>query len=790
MSNPKKYALDPSALEAHFRWVRMALQAVRSLMFYDRNLVRLEQRVIPTVIQTSNSSGGEFSYIKVKLSKSDILNTAIDMGCHSAFFVPVRHIETYKSKEPLPDVVPSGWVPLGHNISRMDSDDHEYQISLPNNATGISGQEGLLVIRPNSGNDILHNRLMLMEKEPGLFPLHLAAKVLFFPEENVQPLGPIHIDRLLGEQLECAKFFQTNETTFIWGPPGTGKSVTLTAIIELALQMNMRVLVLATTNDAIDSITEKLHRLFLDGEDPHICAAAKIDQITRYGATRRSRKYMELSYSFRQARKKNSGMAMDIHSSMLQDQVSLTTLYRFLHQPPLAYDVVIVDEAGAVNLPLLYCAAATAIQRIVICGDPRQTQPIFAYNRVIPRPRKEVQKLFSTDIYSHNKFRVNPGEVPDPRLCKLKTQFRMVDQLAAKVRLTGLYPEYLTPPWPRKWTPAEKVALMCQPLPQKPFVLIDTSALSSPKNVDNTNMVHFELGKALASYFMGVSGLGRFGITTPYTHQASLYSGWVHKQKLHKINAGTIHRFQGSEETLMIFDTVESPPGGSKPNSHAFSDDIKNAGLGTINILNVAVSRGKAKFLILMNVDYVMKNLTPGCFYHRVVEDCGRLHEIVPAQIVLNSMGLTLGRTIDASVYFDRNPGRLTAQQFNAVFAKDVKAARNSISIRSKTVDRNFIYAVLPWLYDVTKHESILVILYLPGNMKKADQAMVSDICASRPTIQVQPYAQWADDFGHAPFIVLDGGRLVFEATDGADFSYLAGQIPVMMNRFIYALPA
>lgn len=776
-------------LAKHTEWIDKAIKATKALMYYDRNLVRLEERVVPQIVMAEGKRGDHVCYLRVTLGRNSNLHEITEMGCHSGYFIPAKQVHTYKRGEPLPnmqDPPPDGWVPLSQHVQKIDST-NDYQIEISNSSLGVSGQEGLLVMRPNTGNDILYRRLELLKAYPEWFPLHLATKVFNSDERSVRYSGNAESDRLLPEQLECVRFFQSNETTYIWGPPGTGKSVTLTAIISECLKQKLRVLVLATMNDAIDAISEKLHLIYVDCDDEYISSAVEAEQITRYGATDRTRRYPELSFTMRQKRKRITTAARD---NMVKDQVSLTTMFRFLLQDPVNYDVVIVDEVGAVNLPLNYCAAACGAKKMVVCGDPKQNTPIFKYTNVHPPPSNEVKILFSRDIYKENNFRLDPAQEPDSRVCRLETQFRMVDPLARKVRLLNLYPSYKTSDR-RVTSPTDRTAIMAHPKPGKAFVLLDTSALPSPRNAENSNQEHFELGKVLSSYYSSVSGLGHIGIVTPYKRQATLYTDWIKRSKIHKITAGTVHRFQGSEATLMIVDTVESPPIGTKPNSHAFTDEIRyeKSSLGTANNLNVAFSRARAKCVLMMNVDYVRANLTNGCFLHRVIEDCALQDEIIPAHVFLNALGLSLGRTESMSNYFEREPHRVLPADFNRILSSDVKSARVSIGICSKTVDRNFIYQIVDWLYKRTVADAISITLYLPGNMKKAEKQMIDDLISVRPTVQVQPYTLWTKEYGHGPFIVFDNGRLIYESQDGGDVNYLAGQVPVVTHRFSYSNP-
>ena len=63
---------------------------------------------------------------------------------------------------------------------------------------------------------------------------------------------------LTNDQKEAVRVSLSRRTTFLWGPPGTGKTVTLSAIAWQLFQNNNRVLILSHTNHAVDGVLEAL----------------------------------------------------------------------------------------------------------------------------------------------------------------------------------------------------------------------------------------------------------------------------------------------------------------------------------------------------------------------------------------------------------------------------------------------------------------------------------------------------------------------------------------------------
>ncbi len=78
-------------------------------------------------------------------------------------------------------------------------------------------------------------------------------------------------------QLAAVQLCSDSDLAFIWGPPGTGKTVTLTHVVEELLAQEQRILLASTTNAAIDQILAKLSKL------PWFAAAVEAGTLIRLG---------------------------------------------------------------------------------------------------------------------------------------------------------------------------------------------------------------------------------------------------------------------------------------------------------------------------------------------------------------------------------------------------------------------------------------------------------------------------------------------------------------------------
>jgi len=94
---------------------------------------------------------------------------------------------------------------------------------------------------------------------------------------------------LNASQRAAVQLCSDSDLAFVWGPPGTGKTTTLAHIVSELLAQELRVLILSTTNAALD---QALERIAADAEMGEAIQAGKVVRIGRsdgptYGAALR-----------------------------------------------------------------------------------------------------------------------------------------------------------------------------------------------------------------------------------------------------------------------------------------------------------------------------------------------------------------------------------------------------------------------------------------------------------------------------------------------------------------------
>lgn len=778
----------PELIQRHTRFCEHTIDAINRLIGVDKTQGVYNRHTVAGNGPSETVFGGNGASSKPRLlfdlGHHELLGKARELGCRYTYFVPVKSKQPYVADAPMPNPIPSDWVELGNEIN-VGEKEGTYLFSVPEHCAGIGGAQGTLVLRPNTSNEILRENFQRLLAVPEEFPLQVGVTAMMVPEDTILlPEPPYPGKGLTKEQARCVGFCARNPVTMIWGPPGTGKSVTLCGILGHALSMNLRVLILATANDALDSIAEKVYKIYTKGSDPNITRLVDEKRVTRYGSSPRAINYPEMSYSGREkAARSGKKTPPTVAESMAKDAVTFSTFFRFLHLKPSTYDMVLIDEVGFVNIPTIYAAAAVAGKKIVMCGDPRQNTPIFTYK--VRDVGAAAATLFSRDIFRHNKLRIDVGDAEDPRLCALSTQYRMDDRLAEAVRLTNLYPRYASPEEGRTVTTSEQVALGCQPLPGRPLVILDSGILR-PQTSNNFNQTHYELVKQLADSVLARPNIGSIGIVTPYRNQADAYHKWLTEFRIGKCRAGTVHKFQGSEAPLIFFDTVEAAPmagPGGKPNSHFFTDEVKH-GTGTINNLNVAVSRAKAKLIIIADVQYILQNLSSGCYLHRLISHVGEQGNIMSAEIALRTIGRSLGAQGDNSAYFDKAPDLFDGAQLFPTMAKDMKVSRQTIDLFSKEFDRIFFLRFLDKMTPLCKHNGMIVNFFIGHRFSAQDKIFIEKSIDNVPFFYRFKPADWKH--GNDTFAVFDK-RVYYQSVAATKNNILKGQLPRKVARYVFS---
>ncbi|MFZ5611053.1 MAG: AAA domain-containing protein [Bacillota bacterium] len=435
---------------------------------------------------------------------------------------------------------------------------------------------------------------------------------------------------------------------YIWGPPGTGKTETLSRIAINHLAKGHRVLVISHSNVAVDEAIRRIYKKIWEPGTPKNFKY-KPGSILRYGYPKMPdvrnneeltsfnlvlRKYPELKkqkeeleqqrFIIKKQRLNDPELAKvskeltvlkrrikELESQFLQDAKLVATSLAKATIDSCIYDshfdVVLLDEVSMAYIPQAFYAASLAKKHIIYIGDFRQLAPIALSDD------EKVKKWLKRDVFEQAKIKEGVDERRyHPLMVMLDVQRRMHPKISGFVSY-HIYHGLLNddPAMAQKTEDIKKST----PMLGENLSLINVRLFPAFCYKDSSGS-RYNPFTALVSLYLALQALpsktskqleedSPIGIITPYSTQSRLVRSMIRdvfrEENLSKlpIFAATVHQFQGSEKDIIIFDCVDNYP-QERPGVLLTSDNLEQA----TRLINVAVSRARGKFVAITNRSY------------------------------------------------------------------------------------------------------------------------------------------------------------------------------------------
>ncbi|WP_066016945.1 DEAD/DEAH box helicase [Endozoicomonas atrinae] len=400
--------------------------------------------------------------------------------------------------------------------------------------------------------------------------------------------------------------------SFLWGPPGSGKTYTLGALLaSLMVQYpEKKILLLSSTNTAVDlalvSVDNALSQLISEhspyaaaaniarnrtirlgnnfraghftGREHLIPAADKklLDELRQLELEEPSKEDIKNYAFWREARdtlrkKIKAHSLLLLKNNQLSAQTTTRAAFTFEELQQVNYDLIVFDEASQVGIPHALALMPLG-KHCLFAGDYKQLAPICISKT--PLAREWIgQSMF--------KYYRKSAEW----CCLLDEQSRMaepISQLISNIFYDGLLRVAEDAQSSCEWrTTRESVAN------KSPIKILSVSEDFKWSQKYNGPIRH-ESALALAKFLASISADERNNcvVLTPFRAQRALIKNVLKKEGMGKLNVSTIHRSQGSEYDTVLFDPVDG--------RHNFFQFQRS-------LINVALSRAKARLVITLS---------------------------------------------------------------------------------------------------------------------------------------------------------------------------------------------
>lgn len=448
--------------------------------------------------------------------------------------------------------------------------------------------------------------------------------------------------------------------SFLWGPPGTGKTRTLAHLTAELLEAGETVLLTANTNVAVDRLVgatldalgsprrSPLLRLgragptlrgrgvtpeeVLTNSEAFSASSARLQALLRgAGVAVPDRPGLEAvlrlaSWSIgaaallpelgpeRVAEVKALGEGILKAAAAVDAPVMAATLCGTYTRPELRdrrFDTVVLDEASMASVTLFAAAAGLARRRVVVAGDFQQLPPIVLADT--PEARTYLgQHMFAF-------AGCDEVEREHPLRSMLREQWRMHPQVGgavSRVFYGGLLVD------------AAPLADRDGGSGRGGLLLADTHGRGPVAHRSASRSLRNPVHARLIAEWLAGSGWESVGVIAPYRAQARLLRAALGRTCRARLEDGslqvsTVHRFQGEERDLIVFDTTAAP---GRATTH-FLDDLRNP--AAANLINVAISRAKHALLIVGDVPWLQAQLGPRTSLCQVLREAMRAREEV-----------------------------------------------------------------------------------------------------------------------------------------------------------------
>lgn len=508
-------------------------------------------------------------------------------------------------------------------------------------------------------------RLLAKDAEIGLMESLWHPEKLTPHEEGLVAADDGSLNRA---QAEAVQKSLDMPVSFIWGPPGTGKTSTLGYVMANAALYGKSVLFASNTNRAVDvgclsairalralgyeALVEQVTRFgepALDDPDLDRCFfGTQVDALIQkrlsqfayfrqvideyHVLSEQAEKAVRDGHHVDAALRERLNQLLERLDSWgglesIEDRIDepyvpnelvllrskklvCTTMARVCTSElfaSLRFDMVVIDEASMASLPYIMALASKANASIVIAGDPMQLPPIAITQDNDARLYLEEDAFSSISGAKSTSDLFRWHDAYPSFTSFFDVQYRMRDDMAGLIS-SVFYEGRLRSSDERIQATEGRSASVR--LIDSADHMPELEKRANSKGFQPENKVHGQLVTGIIRRYAVESGvsLADIGVIVPFRSGVYSYRKWLRENGLDGVEVGTIHTYQGREKRIIIFDTMMTGERNSYGNIRHYSvrpfDEDKN-GLSVPRLLNVALSRAKDRLVLVADMRHI-----------------------------------------------------------------------------------------------------------------------------------------------------------------------------------------
>ncbi|XP_050506187.1 putative helicase mov-10-B.1 isoform X2 [Diabrotica virgifera virgifera] len=438
---------------------------------------------------------------------------------------------------------------------------------------------------------------------PYLFPKELRIEML--PEKDL-----VFSDRTLNEEQKVAvkNIVKCRNTPFIiFGPPGTGKTIT---VVESVYQIwkkypKSRILICAPSNAATNEVAVRLRKIIPKSEIFRLIGITYANSKTEL---QEIKDIVNLG--------KDNAFYEPAMEELLKYRILLTTVVtsaRLVNGgvPSNHFSHIFIDESGYATetqtlIPIAGISSTSENKgmvsaQLVLAGDPKQLGPLVhsGFAEYCGYGKSMLERLIYNEVYSKNES----NSFDNRCVTKLIRNYRSHESIIKPSSKLFYNNELIA-----AGNPFTDLFIGSDILINKKFPVIfhnvegeDKRDETSPSfyNVQEIEQTAEYISKLFSNKVKGMAITeDHIGVIAPYRKQVEKLKQACARKKWSNLLIGSVEQFQGKEKLIIIISTVRSK------NTSKFEDIDKMCNLGFLTNpkrFNVALTRAKALLIVIGN---------------------------------------------------------------------------------------------------------------------------------------------------------------------------------------------